>query len=416
MTQQVRRLTSGQRARIAAHRDAWIGIGLSTEPMFDDDRLAVERAVRTLYRKAGFAEPQRVVFVASPFTMRVASSIAGAALAAYRGGWRGGPIRRSATEQQVGEVVDGTLRDAVDAAFADTIDTYVDETIQHELVRPLFAAIEQTIGEPVEHAIYEATFERPADAVRDAIDAAVTRAAGGTVAYTLGLLQEWAYFEFGGPLRCAWPAWRTYFTQVCGLALAPGIAETLAAIEIIHSRCGPLTLHRDVAMVSERPCVLARDAAGRLHGDSGPAAAWRDGWAMHVWHGLRIPPSHRWIIDAPDRITPDAIEAERNAELRRAMLERFGFASYLKARGARLIAADELHGLPRRLLEIDVAGEKLQVVEVTNGSVEPDGARRTFHLGAARDFRTHAPPGTPAEAIAHSYGIAPKHYREAVRS
>ncbi len=56
------------------------------------------------------------------------------------------------------------------------------------------------------------------------------------------------------------------------------------------------------------------------------------------------------------------------------------------------------------------------VVEVVNGSEEPDGGRRKFHLGAARDPRTRHPPDTVNDAIANSYGIAPSCYREAVRT
>jgi len=184
----------------------------------------------------------------------------------------------------------------------------------------------------------------------------------------------------------------------------------------MHSRGGPFSLHSDFAMVSDRPRVLKRDAGGRLHSDSGPAIAYRDGWSLYFWHGLHIPRSHEWVIEQSGKLTPDAIEAEPNAELRRVMLEVFGFENYLAQRKAKVIAADELHGQPRRLLEINVGGEKLQVTEVHNGSLEPDGTRRRFHLGAARDPRTRKPPRTPHEAVAHSYGIAPKHYREAVRT
>jgi hypothetical protein len=53
---------------------------------------------------------------------------------------------------------------------------------------------------------------------------------------------------------------------------------------------------------------------------------------------------------------------------------------------------------------------------VINGTVEPDGTRRKFHLGAARRRGSVAPPDTPHDAIANSYGIAPEHYREAVRT
>jgi hypothetical protein len=51
----------------------------------------------------------------------------------------------------------------------------------------------------------------------------------------------------------------------------------------------------------------------------------------------------------------------------------------------------------------------VRIIEVTNGSLEPDGTRRKFHLGAM-------PGENPHEAIAASYGINPRHYREAVRT
>ena len=115
------------------------------------------------------------------------------------------------------------------------------------------------------------------------------------------------------------------------------------------------------------------------------------------------------MIEQRDKVTPDDIEAEPNTELRRAMLEIFGFERYLEARSAQVIAQDELHGQPRRLLEISVAGAALRIIEVHNGSLEPDGTRRRFHLGAM-------PGDTPHECLAASYGIVPAHYREAVRT
>ena len=73
------------------------------------------------------------------------------------------------------------------------------------------------------------------------------------------------------------------------------------------------------------------------------------------------------------------------------------------------IAQDRMLGTQRRLLEVNVREQRIRVIEVINGSLEPDGSRRKFHLGAMAG-------GTPAEVVAASYGIAPAHYREAVRS
>jgi hypothetical protein len=54
------------------------------------------------------------------------------------------------------------------------------------------------------------------------------------------------------------------------------------------------------------------------------------------------------MIEDKLRITPDAIDAQYNAEWCRVMLEICGFDRYIQARGAKLIAEDECLGLPRQ--------------------------------------------------------------------
>jgi hypothetical protein len=88
-------------------------------------------------------------------------------------------------------------------------------------------------------------------------------------------------------------------------------------------------------------------------------------------------------------------------------LEIYGFDRYLEKRKAKIIAEDVLHGQTRRLLSIDVGKERVRVLEVINGSEEPDGSRRKFHLGAM-------PGNTPHECVAASFGRPADKYREAV--
>jgi hypothetical protein len=160
-------------------------------------------------------------------------------------------------------------------------------------------------------------------------------------------------------------------------------------------------------IVTERPTVLHRDETGRLHCDSGPALAYSDNWAIHVWHGLRIP---AWLIEDKARLTPDVIEAETNVELRRVMLEIFGFDKYIEARGATLIAEDECLGLPRQLFEIRLHSEPVRMLRVVNGTVEPDGGRRQFHLSVPWWC------STPHEAVAWSYGRPAQLHTESIRT
>ena len=217
----------------------------------------------------------------------------------------------------------------------------------------------------------------------------------------------WTQYR-GAQLWASWYAYISFFRDVCGWE-EPALAK-FAVDEILAKSCGWTWWHDDVVAISGRPTVLRRDGAGRLHADDGPALAYADGWSIFSWHGYALPLGKEWIIAEKSLISPDLIDAEGNAELRRIMLEVFGFERYIEARGAIEVASDEMFGRPRRLLSMRVAGEEIRVIDVQNGSLEPDGSRRRFFLGALRGANT------PHEAVALSYGIDPKVYVEGVRT
>ena len=81
-------------------------------------------------------------------------------------------------------------------------------------------------------------------------------------------------------------------------------------------------------MVCDRPALIQREqmaqrgwGSHRLHCADGPAIAWRDGYALYFWHGVRVPQD---VIEQPELITAQRILGETNAEIRRVMLERMG--------------------------------------------------------------------------------------------
>lgn len=212
-----------------------------------------------------------------------------------------------------------------------------------------------------------------------------------------------------GDFRFSSLALQAFARQVLGvrLDLRGDLFDTVDRLSAVCGWCWPFA---DVCVIVDRPECIRRDEAHRLHCANGPAVRFRDGWCVYAWHGYRIPVSAHWIITDRDRLTPESIEAERNAELRRVMLEAYGFERYLAARDARVVSEDvDVNGQPRRLLEVIVAGEPLRILEVINGTVERDGSRRRFLLGAM-------PGETPADAVAASYGFLPRRYREAVRT
>ena len=339
-----------QIARFGEWTQKWTEIGLSTEPA-DFDK-ATEAALRG-YQFANLKRPMAILRMSSPFGATMGGALAWMMLRAIFG-------------KEVWAQVGAQVRAQVGAQ------------VRAQVWDQVWAQVRDQVGDQVW------------DQVRD---------------------QVWdqAYRNsYHGAFWANWVAFVSFFRDV--MNWNDPVLDRFEIEESLVRSCGWTWWHENVLAISDRPQLISRDAQGRLHRANGMAIAYRDGWGFHAWHGLRVPAE---ILDRAE-FSADAIDAQSNAELRRVMLEReyngrTGFELYLKVRQARIVAEDELHGQPRRLIEVKVGTTPLRIIEVRNGSLEPDGTRRRFHLGAMRG-------DTPHEVIAASYGIAPKHYREAVRS
>jgi hypothetical protein len=151
-------------------------------------------------------------------------------------------------------------------------------------------------------------------------------------------------------------------------------------------------------VVSERLSALHQDEAGRLDNGEGPALAYPDGFALHAWRGMPVPAD--FLTELAD-LTPRRIHTEGNAELRRVMLEYYGYDRYLKDSDAQPLHRDETGTLWR----IDLVGdEPLVMVEVLNSTPEPDGTHRTYWL--------RVPPATRTakEGVAWTFGVTAEEY------
>jgi hypothetical protein len=143
---------------------------------------------------------------------------------------------------------------------------------------------------------------------------------------------------------------------------------------------------------------------GQLHREDGPAVAWPTGERYWFWRGVPVP---SWLIERPEEITIEAIRGELNLELRRCMIERFGRERFLVETGAELIAQDEHGKLWRSEL---TQGRAHILLQVQNGTLEPDGTRRLYFLRVPPDIRT------PHQAVAWTYGLSTAQYELAIRT
>ncbi|MFE6775565.1 DUF6745 domain-containing protein [Streptomyces sp. NPDC057702] len=175
-------------------------------------------------------------------------------------------------------------------------------------------------------------------------------------------------------------------------------AEALAGVSAVARAAGWWWPYENVAVLSERPTRLHRDEAGRLdHGD-GPALAYPDGFALYAWRGMPVPAD---FLEGLGSLDVHRIRTEENAELRRVMLEHFGYDRYLDESGAQPVHRDETGVLWRVELEGD---EPVVMVEVVNSTPEPDGSSRTYWL--------RVPPRTKTarEGVAWTFGLSAEEY------
>jgi hypothetical protein len=98
------------------------------------------------------------------------------------------------------------------------------------------------------------------------------------------------------------------------------------------------------------------------------------------WRGVRI---DERIAFRPEELTAAEALAETNAERRRVLIERIGFAKFLGAAGAKVLDRDEDAGGPRELLAVELAGDEALVCLSV-------GCPST-----GRKYLLRVPPGTP---------------------
>lgn len=152
--------------------------------------------------------------------------------------------------------------------------------------------------------------------------------------------------------------------------------------------------YANYAIISERPSVVQMNAQERLHCADGPALAFRDGYSVYNWMGVRVP---RQVIMAPETLVSAQVLAYPNVEVRRVMIERMGLEKFLEG-----LNATPIHEEPyRKLYKIDLHED--EPVVIVQMSCTTTG----------RGYFLRVPPTmtTCQEALAWSFGLKENEYR-----
>jgi hypothetical protein len=113
----------------------------------------------------------------------------------------------------------------------------------------------------------------------------------------------------------------------------------------------------------------------RLHSLAGPAWRW-EGQEKWFIHGVEV---ERWVVEEPEKITVELIDGtslhrmsmslRANAEIRRTLIERYGWTRYLADSGAEIIDRrfNERDQLPETLYRMKNGQKRLVVVDPSTG-------------------------------------------------
>lgn len=175
--------------------------------------------------------------------------------------------------------------------------------------------------------------------------------------------------------------------------------EKFEVWERIAKSCFWVWLYPEAAVICYAPTQIKRDMNGRFHNEHGPAVKWGRKFNLYFWHGVHVP---SFVVEKPSEIELNRIYGERNLEVRRVMIERYGMERFFENSKAKLIdtgelgelyeiriptrfAVDELWAtpppwLPRAAARLWNAGGRMTIVKVKNSTPEKDGTYKYYYL------------------------------------
>ncbi|MBC1240295.1 hypothetical protein GNE10_24725 [Nostoc sp. 2RC] len=100
--------------------------------------------------------------------------------------------------------------------------------------------------------------------------------------------------------------------------------EKFQHYQSLITECGWIFAFEKVAIICDRPLHLRFDNQNRLHAEGKPAIEFIDGYSLYSYHGVTLPEKYGKIH--PQQWQPQWLLSEKNAELRRVLIQGIGYA------------------------------------------------------------------------------------------
>lgn len=388
MTEKIKQLTPEQEALLPVYHQHWYAIGTCTEPA---DRPTAEESISWIYGKIGQKRPH-FIWCESPMQACITihllhQGVADQFAQAFEAARTAHEVRASMPKQRwsfrvppfsppgkpITEQCWKPLADKIQDHQPGEPQTFRERSLQKALLLILHDVFSNTsqplVWSPAgERELYDQikrVFEKCAQTSKEDIKASI---------------QTSVRESFWGQHEVFWIAYYRYCESVLGIQYDSESTEILAHHERIARSAMWWWPYEGYCIVCDRPAsVNMRN--GRLHNETGGAILFRDGWGVYAIDGVHVP---SWLIDEPERLTVELIEAMQNIEVRRIMIDRYGRDRYLMDSGAQEIHRDDWGILYRKEQDGD---EPLVMVKVVNATPEADGTFRDYFVRVHPELR-----------------------------
>ncbi len=234
---------------------------------------------------------------------------------------------------------------------------WCDSPLSMALTRATLDKLPASVGASVRASVGDSVVDSVRDSVVDSVRASVRA-------------------SVYGQHEAAWLAFYRFFRDECELTSQ---TDNLRGLWDLCQSCGWILPFENVCFASDRHDVCKLDGRGVVHCEDGPAIHYRDGFAVHAWHGTRVPLA--WIEDRQNLNAADVM-SERNVEVRRAGIEILGWKEII----------DQLGG---KVIEADADPEIGAVVELSLPDLPRPARFLRVRCATGRDFALGLPPDIP---------------------
>ena len=261
------------------------------------------------------------------------------------------------------------MGDSVRASVWDNVGASVRASVWASVGDNVRASVRASVGASVRASVGASVGDSVRASVRDNVGASVRASVWDSVRASVG---DSAFGQHDAALVCFYQ----YFREQCGLTAQ---TEKFSGIREVCESAGWFLPHAKICWVAERHNVLNLNSDGRLHNESGIALAYPDGWGIWALNGVRV---DEQIVMRPETQALKQIDNEKNEEVRRLRIERFGWPRY--------IAESNADCIDSRRNDIDGTTEAL--VRLKDGSVRLlcacRSTGRTYAVGVLREIAT----------------------------